>query len=143
MVIGVNDNVQDGDVFYYIVLKKVVLVDVSYNGFDFSDVVIVNCDDDYVGIMVFFIVGFEIMEVGGQVFYMVVLNSQLIVNVVVILFLNMLLEGVVLLLVLMFILQNWNVVQMVIVKGVDDQFIDGDVIYKVQGSVSSIDFNYN
>ncbi|MGD5468149.1 hypothetical protein QUS59_23005, partial [Xanthomonas citri pv. citri] len=120
-----------------------VSTDPAYNGFDPSDVTIVNRDDDHAGFTITPSSGLFTTEAGGQASYTVVLNSQPLANVVVSLTSSAPSEGTVTPLALTFTPQNWNVAQTVTVKGVDDQLIDGDVTYKIQGTASSTDANYN
>src|SRR4029079_17596616 len=51
-VTGVNDDLDDGDISYLVVLAASVSADPAYNGQDAADIPALNLDDDTAGITV-------------------------------------------------------------------------------------------
>jgi large repetitive protein len=129
-VSGVNDNVDDGDIGYTIVLGNATGGDPQYNNLNPADVPIVNIDDDTVGINVSSISG-NTTEAGGTATFTVVLGSQPTSDVSIALISEDLNEGTVSPSVVTFTPANWNQPQTVTVSGVDDFLADGDIIYTI------------
>ena len=75
-VTGVNDPQDDGDVAYTIVTAPAVSTDVSYNGFDPSDVSLTNTDNDAIGITLTPTTPLTTTEDGGTATFSLVLTSQ-------------------------------------------------------------------
>lgn len=75
-VTGVNDDLDDSDAPYNIVLSPCVSLDKSYNGVDPADVALTNTDDDTAGFNFQNILGLTTTESGGQATFTVRLNSQ-------------------------------------------------------------------
>ncbi|MEZ6129922.1 MAG: Ig-like domain-containing protein [Planctomycetaceae bacterium] len=73
-VSGQNDDVDDGDITYSIQVQPAVSSDPLYNGFDATDVLITNVDNDP-GVTVSAISG-DTTESGGTATFTVVLNSR-------------------------------------------------------------------
>jgi hypothetical protein len=82
-------------------------------------------------------------EDGTKATFTVKLTTQPIANVLVQLTSSKPSEGSVSSVPLLFTPSNWNQTQTVTVTGVDDNILDGNVAYKILGSVSSSDLNYN
>ncbi|MFN9712203.1 MAG: S8 family peptidase, partial [Planctomycetota bacterium] len=82
-VTGVNDNVDDGDINYSVVLGAATSTDFDYNGMNPSDVNLTNTDDDTAGITVSAPSGTTTTEAGGTVTFTVRLNSEPNANVTV------------------------------------------------------------
>jgi Domain of unknown function (DUF4347)/Calx-beta domain/RTX calcium-binding nonapeptide repeat (4 copies) len=82
-------------------------------------------------------------ERGGTATFKVKLNSQPTADVTLGLTSNNTLEGTLSNSSLTFTSANWNIEQTVTVTGVDDDFDDGDVAYKIIAASSSADSDYN
>src|SRR5258705_511430 len=75
-VTGADDQVQDGDIAYAIVLGAAASADANYAGMDAADVALVNTDTDAAGITVAPVAGLVTTEAGAQASFTVVLNSE-------------------------------------------------------------------
>ena len=143
VVTGVNDNVDDGDTPYTIVLGMISSGDALYNALDPADVGAINVDDDSAGITVSPISG-NTTEAGGAASFSVVLTSRPTASVTISVASGNTAEGTVSTSSLTFTVSNWNVAQVVTVTGVDDAVDDGDVAYTiVTGTAVSADVGYN
>ncbi len=144
-VTGVDDDIVDGDVIYTIVTGNVTSADPNYNAFgagSIPNLQVTNEDDDVVGITISPISG-NTTEAGGTATFTVTLDSQPTANVFIALSSNDASEGTVPALVIKTPV-NWNANTVVTVTGVDDNLVDGDVVYTiVTGNVTSFDPNYN
>ena len=141
---GVDDAVDDGDIAYSVVTAAAVSADLTYNGFNPSDVAVTNIDDDAVGVTVNPTAGLTTTEAGGTATFTVALNSQPTANVTIGLSSNDLAEGTVAPASVTFTTVNWNVAQTVTVTGVDDAVDDGDIAYSVVTAAAvSADLSYN
>jgi Ca2+-binding RTX toxin-like protein len=87
--------------------------------------------------------GLVTTEGGGTATFTVKLKTQPIDNVIVRLTSSKPNEGSVSSVPLLFTSSNWNQAQTVTVTGVDDNILDGDVTYKILGTVSSSDLDYD
>ena len=149
-VVGVDDNIVDGDVDYSIV-TTVNSEDINYNNFQLEDISLTNLDNDEVGILVTPPAELITTEDGDSVDFEFVLSSQPTADVTVNFNSGNPNEGVIStgeidLATQPFITfdpENWNIPQTVTVTGVDDSVVDGDVEYTVSSTVSSQDANYN
>ncbi len=144
-VTGEDDNIVDGDVIYTIVTGNVTSADPNYNTFGAASIPnfqVTNEDNDSPGINISPISG-NTTEAGGTATFTVSLDSQPTANVVIALSSNDVSEGTVPASVTK-TPGNWNANTTVTVTGVDDNIVDGDVIYTiVTGNVTSADPNYN
>ncbi len=141
-VTGVDDNVDDGDVAYQIVIT-VTSADLDYNGLAIDDVQLTNLDDDTRGIIVSPASGVT-TESGGTATFTVVLNSQPTADVTIPLSSSNTAEGTVAPASVTFTPANWNVPQTFTVTGVDDLVVDGPVAYTiVTGAAISTDGVYS
>ena len=131
VVTGVQDQIDDGDVSYQVILDPAVSGDPMYQGVDPRDVAVTNLDDDTAGITVSPVIGLETTEAGGTADFTVVLTSQPLADVRVPLESNDLSEGSIAVAELVFTPENWSVPQSVTVTGVDDLDADGDVAYRI------------
>lgn len=142
-VTGVNDNVDDGDMAYSIILAAAVSNDPAYANNDPADVLVINSDDDTAGIVVTPASGLITTEGGATDTFTVVLTSEPTANVIIGLNSSDTSEGTVSPANLTFTASNWNRSQTVTVKGVDDNEGDGNVAYTIVTSSSSADLLYN
>ncbi len=143
-VTGVDDAVDDGDIAYTIVTAAAASADLTYNGFNPSDVAVTNTDDDAAGMTVNPTAGLTTTEAGGTATFTVVLDSQPTANVTIGLSSSDLTEGTVAPASVTFTTVNWNVAQTVTVTGVDDALVDGNIAYTiVTAAAASADAAYN
>ncbi len=143
-VTGVDDFIDDGDVAYTIITSAATSADPSFNGFDPSDVSVVNQGSHRAGITVTPISGLVTTEAGGTAAFTVVLNSKPLANVTVGLTSSNTAEGTVSSGSLTFTPANWNVPQTVTVTGADDFIVDGNAAYTiVTGKAVSSDPKYS
>src|SRR5207253_3550277 len=108
-----------------------------------SDVAVVNTDNDNAGFLIAPTSGLVTTEAGGTASFTVALTSKPTASVVIAMTSSNTGEGAVAPASLTFTPQNWNVPQSVVVTGVDDQAVDGDVAYSiVTGAAVSSDVKY-
>jgi len=144
-VTGVDDDIDDGDVAYTVVLDPAVSMSLPFNGVDPSDVSVTNTDDDTVGISVSPTAGLTTSEnpMGPTAQFDVVLDSEPTEDVTFTLASNDVTEGTADLASLSFTPANWDTIQTVTVTGVDDLITDGDIAYGiVLDPATSADANY-
>ena len=144
MILGVNDDVDDGDVTYTILTAAAVSDDANYQGYDAADVAVTNLDDgDEAGITVSPVLGLTTSEGGGTATFTVVLNSEPTAEVSIALSSSDTSEGTVTSLPLTFTAANWNQAQTVTITGVNDDVADGDIAYTILTAAAvSDDANY-
>ncbi len=143
-ITGVNDNIDDGNVAYSIVLGAATSTDPGYNGLDAGDVALSNQDDDTAGITRGTPSGTTTSENGASVTFTIRLNSEPTSSVTVAISSSDTTEGTVSSSALVFTAANWNLHQTVTVTGVDDLDSDGDVAYTVVvAAATSADPLYN
>ncbi len=136
-VTGVNDDVDDGNIAYTIVLGAATSTDPAYNGLDPTDVALSNQDNDTAGITRSAPSGTTTTEAGGTITFTVRLNSEPTANVTVPISSSDTTEGTVSASSLLFTPANWNVDQTVTVTGVDDTIYDGSIAYNVALAAST------
>lgn len=143
-VTGVDDQVDDGNINYGIVVGVATSSDTSYNGINPADVALNNQDNDTAGVTVSSPTGTATNEAGGSVSFNVRLNSEPTANVTIAISSSDTSEGSVSVASLLFTAANWSVAQTVTVTGVDDTIFDGNVVYTIiLGAASSTDGLYN
>jgi hypothetical protein len=143
-ITGVNDNVSDGNVPYSIITGPATSTDAAYNGVNPTDVSVTNIDDDPVGITVNPTSGLVTKEKGDTASFTIKLTSEPTANVTIPISSNNTAEGTVTPSSLTFTIQNWNQLQTVTVRGVDDLRDDGDRLYTiVTGAAVSTDSKYS
>jgi hypothetical protein len=143
-ITGVNDDVDDGDIAYTIVLSAATSSDGNYNGVDADDVSMTNTDDDTASFTVSYSNSLITSEAGGTTSLTLVLDSEPTGDVVIPISSSDLTEGTVSPDTLTFTAANWNAAQTVTITGVNDFVDDGDIIYTITfGSATSSDINYN
>ncbi len=144
---GVNDDVDDGDQTWTVVLAAAQSTDTDYSGLDPDDVAVSNADDDTAGITVTLPQGATSLtttEDGETDTFDVVLDSEPTANVVIGVSSDDTDEGTVAPPSLTFTPQNWNAAQTVTVTGVRDQENDGDQTYTVVlAAAQSTDTDYS
>ncbi len=143
-VTGVNDDIDDDNQPYNIVLSPATSSDGNYNNFDPADVSVTNVDDDSAGFVVTPTSGLVTGEAGVNANFTVVLTSEPTDDVSFNLSSTNTAEGTVAPGTLTFTSGNWSTPQTVTVSGVDDGSDDGDVIYSITtDAATSTDTNYN
>lgn len=143
-VTGVDDEVDDGDIGYTILLAAAVSNDPIYSGMDPLDVGVVNLDDDQAAIIVAPTGGRVTTEAGGTATFTVVLGSEPTDDVTVPLSSGDTSEGAVSPASLTFTPLNWSSPRTVTITGVDDDLDDGDQAYQViTGPAVSADASYD
>ncbi|MDD4787036.1 MAG: Calx-beta domain-containing protein, partial [Pirellulales bacterium] len=130
-VTGVDDDVDDGDVPYTIILGEAITADPTYAGFDPADVSVTNANDDTAGIAVVPMSPLVTTEAGGAARFAVVLASRPAASVTIALASSDSGEGIVSPGSLVFTTDNWSTPQTVTVTGVDDLIDDGDAAYTI------------
>jgi hypothetical protein len=143
-VTGVDDFSVDGNIAYTIITGAAVSTDPNYNGINPADVTVVNTDNDIAGITVNPVTGLVTTEGGGTAAFTIALNSKPTSNVTINLSSSNVFEGNISPSAVIFTADNWNISQSVIVTGVDDYQVDGNVDYQIIiAPAVSGDSNYN
>ena len=131
-VTGQNDEIDDGDVPYFIGLLGVVSNDTRYNGIDPDDLLLTNRDDsDEAGITVLPRRGLETTEKAAKDSFSIQLESEPVATIKIPLESGKPKEGAISTDTLIFNSTDWNVPQTVIVTGLNDFIVDGDRTYKI------------
>jgi len=152
-VVGLDDDIADGNIDYKLVISPAVSSDPNYNGLDPDDINAVNLDDDSAGIsLVKYSSSLNTLEAktseyGDCVDVLVILNKQNTADVTVEFSIS---DGTEATLVspqgsiITFGSNVWPAEDSVYVCGVDDSIIDGDISYMLNVvSVTSNDTNYS
>ncbi|MBI2479575.1 MAG: hypothetical protein HYV60_13370, partial [Planctomycetia bacterium] len=143
-VTGVDDPVVDGDINYSITLGAATSSDLKYNGLNPDDLAAVNRDPDVPGFTVQPTSGLQTTEAGGIATFQIRLNTQPTANVTVGLSSSDTTEGTASPSSLTFTPANWNSSQTVTVTGVNDELVDGSILYQIiTGAAVSADGTYN
>ena len=129
-VTGVDDDIVDGDVEYSI-NTTVLSNDLTYDDFDLADINLTNIDNDEGGIVVTPIDGLTTTESGEIATFEIVLTSEPTADVRLDLNSSNPNEGSLSISEVIFTPENWDVSQIVIVTGVDDDIADGDLSYSI------------
>ncbi len=138
---GQDDALIDGDQNYQVSIT-ISSADASYDGLAIPAIDATNTDDDVAGVTVLPVNGLTTSEQGGTAKFGVVLNSEPEADVTIAFNSSDVSEGTVDSGVT-FTAANWNVAQDVLITGVDDGVVDGDVDYTINGAVSSTDGHYD
>jgi hypothetical protein len=142
-VTGQDDDVDDGDIVYTIVIAPATSLDPAYDGLDAMDVTVTNVDDDTAGIDVSAISG-PTTETGGTATFTIALDSQPTANVTIALSSSDESEGTISTNSVTFTALDWNLAQTVTVTGQDDALADGNVVYTIlTAPATSTDPKYN
>ena len=151
-VIGVGDDIDDGDVGYTIRLNPATSGDNNYHGLDPADVFVTSEDDDMAGVVVDTdsvtegaqSTGLTTGEGGTADTFTVVLDTEPTAVVTISLSSSNTGEGVVSPNALTFATDAWNTAQTVTVTGVDDAVDDGNQSYTIElDSAASSDSDYH
>ncbi len=143
-VTGVDDAMVDGTIAYTIVTGTPASADTVYNNIAVADVSVSTTDNDVAGVTVTPSSGLVTTEAGGTATFTVVLTSQPAADVTIPLSSSDQTEGVVSPASLTFTAANWNIAQTVIITGIDDTILDGNIAYSiVTGAAASTDPIYN
>jgi len=137
IITGVNDDVVDGDIPYTIV-TSVTTSDPVYTLIDPLDLSLTNADNDITGITITPTSGLITTEAGGTASFNVVLMSAPTAPVAINFTSTNTAEGNVPASV-SFNDLNWSITQDVVITGVDDLVMDGDIAYAITTSVSTAD----
>ncbi len=142
-VVGVDDDVADGDQDYQLELE---LVDVGGEDLDLADIPtisidLVNTDDDEAAIRL--VVEGDTSEGGTTSTLSIALTSSPVEDVSIHISVDDETEGSVDDVPLVFTSDNWNVPQSVTLTGVDDDEVDGDQTYDVIATATSDDATYD
>ena len=130
-VTGVDDDQDDGDASYAVLLSALISRDANYDDLNPPDVAITNTDNDASGVTVSPASGLVTEENGTVDHFTVVLTSQPAADVVLGVSGGDSSEGRVAPADLTFTPADWNSPQRVTVTGVDDDVVDGAVAYNV------------
>jgi hypothetical protein len=130
-VTGVDDDVDDGDVAFMVIIAAAVSTDLDYNGLDPSDEPVTCLDNDTAGVTVTPIDGLTVTEAGGTDSFTVVLTSQPLADVTIDISSSNTLEGSVFPASLVFTYEDWDIAQTVTITGVDDPDPEGAVIFSI------------
>ncbi|MEM6429454.1 MAG: DUF4347 domain-containing protein, partial [Deinococcota bacterium] len=143
-VTAVNNNVQEGDTQFQIILDPAESPGNGYDGIDPADVTVVNIDDDEAGISVRALASpLVVSEDGDTAELRLVLDSEPQAEVSVPVSVSNPDEGSLSAEVIIFNEENWNIEQALIVRGVDDQRVDADTTFTVNfGTVTTSDPAY-
>ena len=142
-VMGVDDDIDDGNIDFLVVTDPATSADPAYGGFNANDVSVTNTDDDASGITVSAISG-DTTEAGGTATFTVVLQSEPTADVSIGISSSNTDEGVPSEASLVFSSANWDTQQEITVTGVDDEIDDGDVEYSIlTAAASSADGKYD
>ncbi|MBD3886032.1 choice-of-anchor L domain-containing protein [Phormidium tenue FACHB-886] len=125
----------------YTITATATSSDTHYNVLSARAIQFINKDNDKAGVILKPIEGLVTTEAGGTANFTVVLTSKPSANVIVNLASSNPAEGRVPQAVT-FNANNWNQPQTVIVSGVDDKRVDGDIKYTIATSITSADANY-
>ena len=143
-VMGVDDQVDDGDQAFTIVIGNSFSDDTLYQDIVSDDISFSNIDDDTSGITVHAELGLQTSEAGSTTSFTVVLDSLPTHEVAIPISSSRPGEGTTSVEQLVFTAVSWSVPQTVTVSGVDDFIDDGDQTYSIiTGSAVSNDLKYS
>jgi hypothetical protein len=143
-VLGLDDDIADGDILYNIVLDPSSTGDAAYNALASVNVPVTNIDEDEVGFTITPTTGLLTSETGvPTATFDVTLNTIPTADVTLALSSSDTTEGTIDKPSLTFTIATWNVIQTVTITGVDDFLQDGDQAYTIDtGPVTSTDTDY-
>lgn len=131
VVTGVDDAIADGNVQYTVLLNPAVSTDRNYNGLDAPDLSIVNIDNDVANILITPGTNVFTTETGGVATFTLALSKAPAGNVSIGLTSSKPGEGLPNRSTIVFTASNWNLPTTVTVAGIDDNALDGDVLYSI------------
>lgn len=143
-VTGVDDSALDGHITYQITVGAPVSTDMAYATLSPSSVTVTNMDNDSPGFDITAI-SRNTVEDGTTANFKVKLLTIPSANVTITFTSSDTTEGIIISgASLTFTPANWNVQQTVVIKGVNDSFMDGDIAYQIiSNPATSADPNYN
>ena len=130
-VLGVQDDVSDGNVQFRVKMGATSSTDANYDGLPIPSVIVTSVDDDTAAIAVTPTSGLNTSEAGAAVSFTVRILTQPMADVTVGLTSSDHTEGVTDVASVVFTEANWRDVKTVRVTGVDDKLDDGDVPYEI------------
>ena len=143
-VTGIDDALTDGAQAYTIVLGPATSSDVTYTGFNATDVAATNADNEVTAGFTFDTTSLVVSEFRDADIAQLQLASPPTANVVITLTSSDTTEGTVAPATLTFTPQNWNMPQQVIVTGADDNIADGTITFSIiTSAATSADSTYN
>jgi Zn-dependent metalloprotease len=131
VVTGVDDVQADGNIQYTAIFKPGVSSDPNYSGLVTPDVVLVNIDNDVANILVTGGTNIFTSEAGGTVTFTLVLTKAPTGNVSIGIASSNMGEGIANRTTIVFTASNWSKPTLVTVTGIDDNALDGDVLYSI------------
>lgn len=138
-----DDMIANGDSMNLAILDPIVSSGLYYSGFDPDDVAVTITDNETGSVVVMPTTGLTTSEGGATAMFTIVLTSQPTGNVTIPLMSSNASEGSVVPASVVFTSGNWNTPQTVVVSGVDDPAVDGDVMYSIiTGAGMSTDATY-
>jgi hypothetical protein len=142
-ITGLDDHLLNGDVTYHIT-GTATSTDTNYNALTMPQVTVVNKEEDLLGTLISVSpTSVQTNETGGTTSFKVVLTQLPVGQVTVNLVNSNPAEGTLSASSLVFTLANWRTAQTVTITPVDDQMVNGDVLYQITGTASSIDPAFN
>lgn len=143
-VTGVNDDLTDGDQAYEVTLTPTAQSDALYRDLPTSTVMLTNEDDDVPALLLGAANPSATTEAGGVSQFNLRLRTQPTGTVTVSAASGDTTEGIVAQSTFTFNESNWDQNQSVVVTGVDDEIVDGNIAYSITLTPSSTtDANYN
>lgn len=136
-ITGQNDDVDDGDIAYQILLAAAVSSDPAYDDKVFPAIAMTNNDDDVTGTIITPNNGVNTTEVGGTLDFTVRLTSEPTADVTIGLTSSDLTEGTIDTSSMEFTPLDWATPQSATVTGVDDVIIDPATAYSIQTTVTA------
>lgn len=130
-VTGVDDDIDDGDRSFTVLVNAATSADPKYDGLDAADVTVINTNNDTAGITVNPTSGLITGEDGTAASFTVVLDTRPTGNVTITLSSNTPTEGTVSPTTLAFTPTNWDIAKTVTVTGVNDNALDGNQLYTI------------
>ncbi|MBF0286917.1 MAG: S8 family serine peptidase, partial [SAR324 cluster bacterium] len=141
-VTGVDDSNTDGDQSFTLVLETASSSDSNYNGVNPNDSNIINIDDETEGLIVSTISG-DTTEEGGTATITIRLTKQPSSDVTIETSIADTTEASIDSSSFIFTTANWNTSQILTLTGLDDSITDGNQLFVLALSASSVDTNYN
>jgi len=141
-ITGVDDNIVDGDIVYFIYTANAVSTDELYNGINVVNVNVTNQDNDTANISVSIANNITTENLENTRFDVALLSKPY-ADVVLNMSSSNTLEGTLGSEQLLFNSENWNIAQTVTVNGVDDEISDGDIEYYINFEAVTDDSIFN
>jgi len=141
---GIDDNIRDGDISYFITVDSVETEDKHYAQLTIADIPMTNLDNDNVGIELLLTEGLTTSETASIDQFAVLLSSSPLAPVEVSFSSSNVNEGIISPSSIIFDESNWDSAQIITISGIDDSVKDGDIPYFIKiDSVISEDSDYH